>query len=238
MGATYRLLKTVFRKTVPRSAKGIFFNGRTGFSKAVLTVKGRLESAAPHAEVYDAEYYANYSAEMERSAIGIADTVIEHLQPRSVIDIGCGSGEILAEFTKRGIPARGADLSPDALAICRSKGLTVDSLDLEDANALPPWHAGVTISVEVAEHLPASLADHYVHALTTMATKAIVITAAPPGQGGTDHVNEQPKEYWIEKFEAAGTTFSSEMTCQFQQAWKTKGVERTRAKNVLVFLKN
>jgi hypothetical protein len=30
------------------------------------------------------------------------------------------------------------------------------------------------------------------------------MTSAPVGQGGTNHVNCQPKEYWIEKMEKRG----------------------------------
>jgi hypothetical protein len=30
------------------------------------------------------------------------------------------------------------------------------------------------------------------------------MTAAPPGQGGHFHVNEQPSEYWIKQFETFG----------------------------------
>jgi hypothetical protein len=30
------------------------------------------------------------------------------------------------------------------------------------------------------------------------------MTAAPPGQGGTQHVNEQPKEYWGALFSERG----------------------------------
>lgn len=238
MSITYRLLKAVFRRTVPTAAKEFFFDGRTSFSRAILTVKNKMEGTASHADVYDAVYYANYSDEMEQSTIGIAESMIKHLNPHSIVDIGCGSGEVLSEFAKRGIQACGADFSPAALAICRNKGLTVCSLDIEDVHSLPNWRADVALSIEVAEHLPAGLADHYAGVLTAIAQKAILITAAPPGQGGTDHVNEQPKAYWIEKFKSVGAVFDRDLTSEFQQAWNEFGVERTRTRNVMVFLKD
>jgi hypothetical protein len=50
--------------------------------------------------------------------------------------------------------------------------------------------ADLVLSIEVAEHLPGAWADRYVNFLYEIAKRAIVITAAIPGQGGTDHVNE------------------------------------------------
>lgn len=235
MVSAYRLCKSAFRRIAPPGAKSFFFNGRTWLSRAVLSLKGRMENAAPHADVYDATYYANYSDEMQHSAVGIANSVIDAFRPSSIIDIGCGSGEVLAEFAGRGIKARGADLSPASLEICRKKGLKVDCLDLEDVSSIPDWQADVVISTEVAEHLPAQFADHYVRLLTSMAQKAIVITAAPPGQGGTNHVNEQPPAYWIEKLKKNGAALDSSLTRHFQERWQRDQVEKSRARNVLVF---
>ena len=71
--------------------------------------------------------------------------------------------------------------------------------------------------------------------LIKLAKRHIVITAAPPGQGGTDHVNEQPPQYWIEKFTGAGALFSEELTAAFREDWARANVEVSRARNVLVF---
>jgi len=34
------------------------------------------------------------------------------------------------------------------------------------------------------------------------------MTAATPGQGGTHHVNEQPREYWYKKFRSRGYSYN------------------------------
>jgi hypothetical protein len=49
-------------------------------------------------------------------------------------------------------------------------------------------------SFEVAEHIPERLEDRYVDMLCLLGN-LIVISAATPGQGGMDHVNEQPHAY-------------------------------------------
>jgi hypothetical protein len=49
--------------------------------------------------------------------------------------------------------------------------------------------------------------------------KIIVFTAAPPGQGGTAHLNEQPPSYWISKFQESGFTHAEELS----QRWRKNG---------------
>ena len=59
------------------------------------------------------------------------------------------------------------------------------------------------LCLEVAEHLPANKAEHLVKTCASH-SNTIFWSAATPGQGGYHHVNEQPHEYWIEKFAAHG----------------------------------
>jgi hypothetical protein len=59
----------------------------------------------------------------------------------------------------------------------------------------------VAYCFEVAEHVLAEFADALVSLLAKTAP-IVVFTAAPPGQGGSGHVNEQPADYWIAKFAA------------------------------------
>jgi hypothetical protein len=55
--------------------------------------------------------------------------------------------------------------------------------------------------MEVAEHLKESRAAGLVEDLTKLAD-VILFSAAIPGQGGTDHVNEQFLSYWTALFAA------------------------------------
>jgi hypothetical protein len=54
-------------------------------------------------------------------------------------------------------------------------------------------------SLEVAEHLPESAASTFVESLVRHGD-IILFSAAAVGQGGHDHINEQPYEYWRDKF--------------------------------------
>jgi hypothetical protein len=57
----------------------------------------------------------------------------------------------------------------------------------------------LALCLEVAEHLPMRSADQLVRSLVK-ASPIVMFSAAVPGQGGTDHINEQWPSYWRKKF--------------------------------------
>ena len=116
---------------------------------------------------------------------------------------------------------------------CRRSGLTVRRLDIE-RDPIPPDRADVVVSTEVAEHLNEENADRFVELLTSLAPTAVV-TAAVPGQGGTDHVNEQPNEYWIEKFEAREFAFDRDLSSRLRAEWRDAGVEGFLYGSLMIF---
>ena len=56
------------------------------------------------------------------------------------------------------------------------------------------------MTLEVGEHIPAEFADAFVEYLTSNGD-LVIFTAAQPGQTGHGHINEQPKSYWLGKFQ-------------------------------------
>jgi 2-polyprenyl-3-methyl-5-hydroxy-6-metoxy-1,4-benzoquinol methylase len=71
-----------------------------------------------------------------------------------VLDIGCGRGEFLEMMREAGVEARGIDLSEEAVARCRQKGLQVDKADLfQYLNDLPEGSLGGIFCAQVIEHL-------------------------------------------------------------------------------------
>ncbi len=72
-----------------------------------------------------------------------------------VLDLGCGRGEMLEILRDAGISARGVDLNEDSIAVCRSKGLDAEKVDLfAYLSALPDSSLGGLICCQVVEHLP------------------------------------------------------------------------------------
>jgi SAM-dependent methyltransferase len=202
----------------------------------VLAIKGRLEQTATHDQLYDAAYYQKMEVEMVASSKGIAASLIERLNPTRVIDVGCGNGSVLSALREDGVPGIGFEYSNAAIRLCHDKGLDVRKFDIESDTPITE-EAPVVICTEVAEHIPAAFADRLVSLLCSSSTGTVVMTAATPGQGGTDHVNEQPNEYWIEKFARLEFKHDPQRTQEWCQDWKRRKVDMHRANNVMVFSK-
>jgi hypothetical protein len=64
------------------------------------------------------------------------------------------------------------------------------------------------------------------------------MTAATPGQGGTEHVNEQPNEYWIEKFRHRGFALDRETTDRIRRDWARAETAGFYHSNLMIFRKD
>ena len=78
-----------------------------------------------------------------------------------VLDIGCGRGEFLDLLQHQGIRARGLDLNPEMVAVCKARGLDVTNADARTyLRGLPDASLGGIIALQVIEHLePSYLID-------------------------------------------------------------------------------
>jgi len=220
--AVYHLLKSAYRVLPRRLRTFLWTNPVTRGPREWLL--RRAERLATHAEMYDRDYFQNVvDAAAARSAPIMAGKMHDALHPSSVVDVGCGTGQMLLAFQKLGASCRGLEYSEAALAICRERGLDVVKFDLEQEQSLD-WRADLVVSTEVAEHLPASCADRYVDLLCRTSDQ-IMITAAVPGSTGTDHVNEQPNEYWIAKLVARGFEYDQPLSYRWRDEWRDAGVD-------------
>jgi len=183
-----------------------------------------LEATATHDEIYDAAYYHSLvDPTMERSATVMATSIVRDLSPLTAVDVGCGTGLLLLALRRLGVSASGLEHSAAAIQICKRRGIDVRELDIETGST-PELVADIAVSTEVAEHLPASCADRFVQLLCELAPTVILTAAEPSGETGTDHVNEQPQQYWIQKFAARGYTFNETMSRSWRGNWRQQGV--------------
>lgn len=162
-------------------------------------------------EIYADEYYVKREKEPWRSeSRHIARVLHEYFEPRSVVDLGCAIGMHLQVFHEEGVEAIGVEGNPTAIKHAVIPSEHIIHHDLREPLELPQTF-DLALSIEVAEHIPERHADVYVDSICRLATR-VVLTAAPPGQGGTHHVNEQPKDYWIDMFEDRQFVFDPEAT--------------------------
>ena len=154
-------------------------------------------------EDYERPFYEWIDESAMTSAEVVVPLVVDMVQPRSVIDVGCGTGGWLNHFVRHGAEfVHGLDSHrvPDDL-------LKIDPGAFEVADLTQPVVLDRTfdlaVSLEVAEHLPESAADPLVDLLCSSAP-VVLFSAAIPGQEGEAHINEQWPAYWAAKFADRG----------------------------------
>lgn len=131
----------------------------------------------------------------------IVPEVVKMITPKSVVDVGCGTGTFLNCFKNNGVnKVLGLDgkwVNKDLLYknILPSEFKEVDlegKIKIEEKFDL-------VVSLEVAEHVSENSADIFVENLVNLGG-VILFSAAIPGQGGQNHINEKWLTYWEEKF--------------------------------------
>jgi SAM-dependent methyltransferase len=165
-------------------------------------------------DVYSESYYAELERLENPSVQIIADWIVRQLAPRRAIDVGCGSGNLMAALQERRVTVFGVDVAEAALRRCAERGVSAQRFDLTGDAPLPGLPYDVAISCEVAEHLDEKHADRFLAHLAAAAS-VIYMTAAEPNpvKGvGLCHVNERPNAYWIEKMHLTGWRFDEAAT--------------------------
>jgi SAM-dependent methyltransferase len=118
-------------------------------------------------------------------------------EAHSLVDVGAGTGAYAAEAARLGHSVIALERSRIGRRIGTRVGVEMRPFNLRTEPL--PSTADLAYSFEVAEHLPESLAPRFARFLAGCAP-VVLLTAAPPGQGGTGHINEQPAGYWVNTF--------------------------------------
>jgi SAM-dependent methyltransferase len=152
---------------------------------------------------YDAGFFEYVNASARAAAERIVPLLKQQLPANSVLDVGCGQGAWLAVWQRHGVDdvfgVDGSYVDQRRLLFAPERFYAHD-LSL-------PFDLGrrfdLVQCLEVAEHLPADSAAALIDSLIRHG-EVIVFSAAPPGQGGHDHVNERSYDYWRALFRQRG----------------------------------
>lgn len=150
----------------------------------------------PLEDIYKPGFFARRD-KFEWRAVYIAD-VLEKLFPKmaSYVDVGCATGDIVREMHKRDYDAWGIEGSKSCFPYRVTNRLIIK--DLREPFTMRKF--SVCTCLEVAEHIEPEYSDIFVANLVRL-SDIIILSAAPPGQGGHYHVNCQPFGYWMKKFD-------------------------------------
>lgn len=144
---------------------------------------------------YSDTFYRYIASGSLRSAKVVVPLVLRELSPLSVLDVGCGAGAWLSEYRDRGIAdylgVDGAYVQRGSLLISAEKFQTQDVAQEFDLGR----QFDIVQCLEVGEHLPMASSRTLVENLTKHGRR-ILFSAATPGQGGENHINEKTLEFW------------------------------------------
>lgn len=179
-------------------------------------------------------YFHDESVHNFIAAREIVPFVINLLNPKSVVDVGCGIGTWLKVFEDNDI----FDLIGIDGYYVDKKGLKIKS-NLFVEHDLETFYSSkrnfdLAISLEVAEHLKVESADVFIRTLTNL-SDTVIFSAAISNQGGQNHLNEREPMYWIEKFEKEGFNCCDILRPVF---WNNEKVDFWYRQNIFLFTKD
>lgn len=132
----------------------------------------------------------------------LTEILWRYVQPKSVIDLGCGLGFFLNACKGRGASIQGIDgdwVDTETMVIPKSRFKT--------ANLNQPFTASkrydLAATIEVAEHLVPERSEGFVGDLCAL-SDVVLFSAGVPDQGGAGHVNLRWQGEWAEMFAAQG----------------------------------
>jgi len=205
-------LKSTLKKKTPNKVINL---GRTLVN---ITKKGRMKGLnildkfnliSPD-NIYSNSWFEEMANDdqLEEDAKSVVDVLIQEFDPDSVIDLGCGVGHYLKHFKESGISINGMD-GAEAAQI----HAVIDDENIKKHDLRNPYYPSrdydLVVCIEVAEHLPEKYANVLVKSIVRCG-ETVVFTAATPGQGGSHHINEQPRQYWKSLFINQGMQYDEE----------------------------
>ncbi len=229
MNTLSHLLRRVWH-SIPEVARSA-----VGKIPGVSRVRDRVARFAySHDEKYHQNYYEEIDAYAMRSFSAISASIVEKFSPKSVIDVGCGTGALLYYLKQQGVDGFGLEYSEAGLRKCLERGVSVRKYDIINDDLSDLGIYDIAVSMEVGEHLPRRVARRYVELLCKLAP-VVVFSAARPGQLGVDHINLQPRKYWIELFKQYGLVPDCEQTKRWEKDWKAAEIAAFYYENLIVF---
>jgi SAM-dependent methyltransferase len=209
-----------FEIRIPSSSEGFIYIPPS------LSIKGM--------EKYPKNFYRDQQAGAKKSAKVIVPMVMELMEVKSVLDVGCGTGAWLSEFSEHGVDEiRGIDgewVDRNILKIPKNYFSTHDLKYPFDMKR----EYDLVMSLEVAEHLPKESTGSFVRSLTKHGP-VVLFSAAIPFQGGTKHKNEQWQDYWVKLF---GQYDYAVLDPIRDRIWNDQDVDFWYAQNILLFVRN
>lgn len=164
-------------------------------------------------ELYNEQYYRCRLGpnSLKKDAI-IIRAIYNEFHPKSVADCGCHVGSDLYFFKQMGAEIKGLDASNYAI-----KHSLIDEIEQWNLEIKYPWRRKYTLCIcfDTIEHIHPKYESVILN--TLIDASDVVLISVPWRIGDFRHQNEQPSEYWVERFRELGYEFQLKLTDQLKK---------------------
>lgn len=156
---------------------------------------------------------------------GVEKKILSTLAAKGIktfVDFGCGKGTYAKAVQDSGYTVKAFDGNPNTVALTGGLG-QVKLLD-------QPFKEGpfdFVMSLEVGEHIPKEGEQNFLNGLSSSSRKYVLLSWALPGQGGSGHVNCQPREYIIAEMAKRGFSYDEKLSKEFMESATISWFRRT-----------
>lgn len=185
----------------------------------------------PSPSPYTPEYFSGINSGSQSSAEVILSHLFSIYRPRSVFDLGCGSGAWLNAAGKLGAEKLIGVDGPWNRGVFENKRIEFHRANVS-TDSIPTPRCDLAMSTEVGEHVPPERSQVMVKALCAVAP-VVLFSAAIPNQGGTDHINERWQSDWARMFWDCGFVCKDLIR---PSVWHDQRVEHWYRENLLVYV--
>jgi SAM-dependent methyltransferase len=132
---------------------------------------------------------------------GVADRIVKELRPRSVLDAGCAMGLLVEQLYRRGVDARGVDISK--YAITQVHESVADRCSVASLVEPLDGRYDLVVCIEVVEHMWPDDARTAIANLCAAGDR-VLFSSSPWDYAEPTHLNVQPPEDWSAEFAGHG----------------------------------
>jgi 2-polyprenyl-3-methyl-5-hydroxy-6-metoxy-1,4-benzoquinol methylase len=106
-----------------------------------------------YGELTEEDLARRHSPENRSRQVKLLKKLSRYAKGRTLLDVGCGDGQLLQTATEEGWDALGIDLSPAAIRLCQQRGLRASGTDFF-GSSLDDQRFDVIVMSELLEHVP------------------------------------------------------------------------------------
>lgn len=200
-----------------------WIKGRRSVVSLQAFVKHIRNRNKPFRTIYDDSYFNMVDRTSGACAKIMAQSIVQILPPVNVIDVGCGTGNLISELEKKGAQVLGLEYAPAAIERCQAKGLEVVPFDITDSQytQINFGTFSLAVSLEVAHQLPPHASNELVRFLCRHSDT--VLFSSPSCAMDRYPRSPFPREHWILRFEECNYCLDEALSQMFKEKWTEAG---------------